>query len=295
MRPERPLRTVEEKRQDIMRLRRRIDELEVFDPQSVTSRFDDPQVTTLQTSIEETLSTVFGHGSVEYNRYLSAASLDDGPIQMARSWIDARGGGYDDRQLGEALRYLSEGKRKSIALLNQAVRGLEEEIEFAVVEFAKVAPEEEPLVRELSRRVFIVHGHDDGAREMVARYLERIGFDPVILHEQANQGRTVIEKVEAHGDVNFAVVLLTPDDEGCKRGGTPELRARQNVLLELGYFLGRLGRAKVCALMRGKVAIPSDFAGVVWEQMDDGGGWRQFLARELQASGHEIDWNRVMR
>ncbi|WP_313451041.1 nucleotide-binding protein [Stutzerimonas kunmingensis] len=146
-----------------------------------------------------------------------------------------------------------------------------------------------------SRKVFIVHGHDDGARESVARFLERIGLEAIILHEQANQGRTVIEKVVAHGDVGFAVVLLTPDDEGCAKGGTSEPRARQNVLLELGYFIGRLGRDKVCALKRGTLEIPSDFAGVVWETMDSSGGWKQSLARELEAAGHELDWNKVMR
>lgn len=146
-----------------------------------------------------------------------------------------------------------------------------------------------------SSKIFIVHGHDDGARETVARFLERIGLDPVILHEQANQGRTIIEKVEANSDVGFAVVLLTPDDEGCVKGGTPEPRARQNVLLELGFFIGRLGRDKVCALKRGTMEIPSDFAGVVWEPMDSNGGWKQALARELEAAGHSIDWNKVMR
>ncbi|MCS5882792.1 nucleotide-binding protein [Klebsiella pneumoniae subsp. pneumoniae] len=130
------------------------------------------------------------------------------------------------------------------------------------------------LKAQFSRKVFIVHGHDDGARETVARFLERIGLEAIILHEQANQGRTIIEKVVAHSDVGFAVVLLTPDDEGCVKGGTPEPRARQNVLLELGYFIGRLGRDKVCALKRGAVEIPSDFAGVVWETMDSGGGWK---------------------
>lgn len=147
----------------------------------------------------------------------------------------------------------------------------------------------------ISRKVFIVHGHDDSAREMVARFLERIGLEAIILHEQANQGRTIIEKVVAHSDVGFAVVLLTPDDEGCSKGGVPEPRARQNVLLELGYFIGRLGRDKVCALKRGTLEIPSDFAGVVWETMDNNGGWKQALARELQAVGHDIDWNKVMR
>jgi len=146
-----------------------------------------------------------------------------------------------------------------------------------------------------SRKIFIVHGHDDGARETVARFLERIGLEAIILHEQANQGRTIIEKVVANGDVGFAVVLLTPDDEGCAKGGTPEPRARQNVLLELGYFIGRLGRGKVCALKRGSLEIPSDFAGVVWETMDSNGGWKQALARELEAAGHSLDWNKVMR
>lgn len=146
----------------------------------------------------------------------------------------------------------------------------------------------------LSRKVFIVHGHDDGARESVARFLEKIGFEPIILHEQANQGRTVIEKVEAHGDVGFAVVLLTPDDEGSKRGGAIEYRPRQNVLLELGYFMGRLGRERVCALKKNDLEIPSDFAGVVWEDMDTSGGWKLSLARELQAVGHHVDWNKAM-
>jgi predicted nucleotide-binding protein len=151
------------------------------------------------------------------------------------------------------------------------------------------------IVRSLSNKIFIVHGHDEGAREAVARFIMQLGFEPIILHEQASRGRTVIEKVEAHGEVSFAIVLLTPDDEGNAKGGTPEPRARQNVLLELGYFLGRLGRENVCALKRGQVEIPSDFAGVVWEAMDAGNGWKQSLGRELQAAGHNIDWNKVMR
>ena len=146
-----------------------------------------------------------------------------------------------------------------------------------------------------SRKIFVVHGHDEGAREAVARFVKQIGFEPIILHEQPTQGRTVIEKVEAHGEVGFAVVLLTPDDEGCEKGGKSQPRARQNVLLELGYFIGRLGRDKVCALKRGDVDIPSDFGGVVYQPFDTLGGWKQVLGRELEAAGFEIDWNVVMR
>lgn len=148
----------------------------------------------------------------------------------------------------------------------------------------------------MSQKVFIVHGHDGEARETVARFIGNLGLEPIILHEQANKGRTVIEKVEANSDVGFAVVLLTPDDFGrSKDEENLEPRARQNVLLELGYFIGKHGRDKVCALRRGQVSIPSDFAGVVWEEMDDRGAWKQALARELQAAGHSIDWNAVMR
>ena len=127
------------------------------------------------------------------------------------------------------------------------------------------------------------------------RFLEKIDLKPIILHEQPSQGRTIIEKVEAHGDVGFAVVLLTPDDVGGPNRDQLQRRPRQNVLLELGYFIGRLSRSRVCALKRGEMEFPTDFAGVVWETFDDTGGWKQKLGRELQAAGFEIDWNKMMR
>lgn len=144
-------------------------------------------------------------------------------------------------------------------------------------------------------RVFVVHGRDEGAREAIARFLERLNIKPVILHETANHGQTIIEKVETYGDVGFAVILLTPDDEGCVKGGRPSPRARQNVVLELGYFIGRLGRKNVYALKRGELEIPSDFAGIVYGTYDESGGWKQALGRELQSAGFTIDWNLVMR
>ena len=114
------------------------------------------------------------------------------------------------------------------------------------------------------------------------------------MNEQANQNRTVIEKIEAHGNVGFAVVLLTPDDEGAKKGEPLQPRARQNVLLELGYFMAKLGRSKVCALMRGNVEIPSDFAGIIWTGYDDAAAWKPLLAKELEVH-FDIDWNKVMK
>jgi predicted nucleotide-binding protein len=145
------------------------------------------------------------------------------------------------------------------------------------------------------QRVFVVHGHDVVARKMVARFLKRLGLQPVVLHQQPNIGMTVIEKLEHYSDVSFAVVLLTPDDEGRSAGATepPKGRARQNVVLELGYFLGKLGRRRVCALYRGSLELPSDYGGVLYVRFDDGGGWRSQLAKELKAAQFSIDTNLV--
>ncbi|WP_287320725.1 nucleotide-binding protein [Mesorhizobium sp.] len=121
------------------------------------------------------------------------------------------------------------------------------------------------------RRVFVVHGHD-AAKETLARFLERIEFETIILHEQANRGHTIIEKFEANSKVGFAVILLTPDDAiGGPAGHPPTHRARQNVILEWGFFISQLGRDKVCALKRGDVELPSDTVGIVWENFDDHG------------------------
>lgn len=142
-------------------------------------------------------------------------------------------------------------------------------------------------------KVFLVYGHDESAREGAARYLEKLQLQPIILHEQPNSGQTIIEKVEKYGEVAFAVVLLTPDDVGAARGNADDLkpRARQNVILELGYFLGRLGRNRVAALIKGHIEKPSDYDGVVYIQMDNAGAWRLQLARELKTAGLKVDLN----
>jgi predicted nucleotide-binding protein len=143
-------------------------------------------------------------------------------------------------------------------------------------------------------RIFLVHGHDEAALQQAARFLERLRQDVVILHEQPNGGRTIMEKFEEYADVGFAVVLLTADDKGGSVRESAEehkLRARQNVILELGYFLGRLGRARVCALYVDGVEIPSDYSGVLYVRLDSGGGWRLQLAKELKAAGLAVDMN----
>jgi len=286
--------SIEQMKVGITRLNRRIAELEAFDPNSVQQRHDSG-VKALQTSIEESLSSVFGHGTVEYNRYRRAAMFDWGPVDATPDWIAARSGGMDYPDHTQNFRgYLTKSKEDAISLLGQAVRGLAEEIGDRG-DLAAAPIDTAPAIVVHNRKVFVVHGREEGPREAVARFLERLGFQPIILHEQANQGRTVIEKVEDHSDVGFAVIILTPDDMGNLKGEEPQPRARQNVLLELGYFIGKLTRKRVCTLKVGELEIPSDWRGVVDEPYDAGGGWRQTLARELEAAEYEIDWNKVMR
>ena len=148
-----------------------------------------------------------------------------------------------------------------------------------------------------TKRVFIVHGHDEHAREAVARFLSMLELEPIILHEQANRGRTIIEKFEDHSDVGFSVVLLTPDDSGAAKKDQDSLRprARQNVILELGFFIGKLGRERVCALKAHDIETPSDYDGVVYVDLDEPGAWKLTLAQELKAAGFDIDANRVMQ
>lgn len=141
--------------------------------------------------------------------------------------------------------------------------------------------------------VFIVHGHAAGVKETVARFVRRLlNREPVILHEQPDGGRTIIEKFEAHAaTAAAAIVLLTGDDVGGPQDSPPaELkpRGRQNVILELGYFLGVLGRSRVIVLYEPGVEVPSDLDGYLRVPLDTADGWRARLARELK-NGANLD------
>lgn len=145
-----------------------------------------------------------------------------------------------------------------------------------------------------SKRVFIVHGRDDSAKTETARLIEQLGLEAVILHEQTNGGKTIIEKIEDEADCGFAIVLYTPCDLGRFSSESIERsRARQNVVFEHGYLIGRLGRDRVCALKKGDVETPSDISGVVYTDMDKAGMWKMTVARELQAVGFAVDMNKI--
>lgn len=136
--------------------------------------------------------------------------------------------------------------------------------------------------------VFVVHGRDEDTKKAVAGFLKDVGLVPIILHEQSNRGRTIIEKFEQDSTgVACAVVLLTPDDVGALKGEPPKPRARQNVIFELGYFFGKLGRKRSFALHTGNVELPSDIHGVLYISLDDK-EWKTSLKKELEAAGLKL-------
>jgi len=146
-----------------------------------------------------------------------------------------------------------------------------------------------------TKDVFVVHGHDEAAKATVAPFLEKLKLNAIVLHEQPDKGRTIIEKFLDHSKVGYAVVLLTPDDIGGPKNSrdftTLQPRARQNVILELGYFIGALGRDRVCALKTAGVELPSDLAGVLYIELDSSDAWRLQFAKEMKHAGLDVDLN----
>jgi predicted nucleotide-binding protein len=150
-------------------------------------------------------------------------------------------------------------------------------------------------IPEDSKNIFIVHGHDERTKIEVARTVEKLGLNPIILHEKANEGKTIIEKFEVHSNVGFAIVLMTCDDLGkSKTSNDEKYRARQNVILEMGYFTGKLGRSRVFPLFESGVELPSDLYGLLYIPLDEIGNWKFSLVKELRAIGYQVDANKIL-
>lgn len=143
-------------------------------------------------------------------------------------------------------------------------------------------------------KVFLVHGRDNELKQEVARFIEHLHITPIILHEQASMGMTIIEKIEEYSNVGFGVVLYTPCDVGYEKGCEDNKmgRARQNVVFEHGYLIGKLGRKRVCALIKNNVEKPNDISGVVYIPYES--SWKIDLAKEMRAAGYKIDMNDVI-
>lgn len=146
-----------------------------------------------------------------------------------------------------------------------------------------------------NNKVFIVHGRDVLLRTQLESILRALGLEPVILQEQSNNGNTIIEKIEECTDVGFGIVLYTPCDEGRLKSEKGELRsrARQNVVLEHGYLMAKLGRKRVCCLVSDDVEFPSDIQGIGYISAKDFDQWKYKVAKELQGAGFNIDMNKL--
>lgn len=155
----------------------------------------------------------------------------------------------------------------------------------------------EPPARTFGDKIFIVHGHDEAAKHKIARFVTDLDLTATILDEQPSRGQTIIDKFEEHAEeAGFAIVLLTADDVGAQKNKTSNLqpRARQNVVLELGYFLCGLGRDRVCILYEEDVELPSDVYGIIYVPMDGHGAWKLKLGQEMRKIGFPVDMNEIL-
>jgi Predicted nucleotide-binding protein containing TIR-like domain len=264
----------------IDRLTKVLDRVRQFDPRSVTEQSNIPHVKQLSAAIDDALARTFGQDTIEYERYQDATYFDNGPFNYAY-----------EVPIGEVHNSLARSKASSVGLLEQAIESLKDRL---AEHEALSEPDDPPYaiaravppasnVAVLSNKVFLVHGRDDAVKNEVALFLGAIGLNPIILHMRPNGGRHLLTKfAEESEGAAFAVVLMTPDDEGGIAGVTDHRpRARQNVVFELGFFIGKLGSANIAALLKGEVEKPSDFDGIGYISFDAGGRWKTELAREL--------------
>ena len=250
---------------EYQKLKSIIDEIDVLIEKRVTS--DSPEFEAWKTKAQRFLIKQFGENSLEY-RKLSNTHFSLMVYTLSTTHA-------------EFVRACKEGLLSTKAVFQTY---LEEMSNDNIIE-------EQTIVNADYSKIFIVHGHDGELKQAVARIIERQGIEAIILSEQANKGRTIIEKFEDYSDVSGAICLFTSDDYGrAKADKTDNARARQNVVLETGYFMGKLGRDHVVLLADKGIEMPSDLSGVVYT---DTARWEIDLLKELKAIGYNVDFNKL--
>lgn len=230
-----------------------------------------PEFTAWKMSVRRFLSRVFGEASLELKEFDKESFT-----------LHIYGINTPDSEFAKAC---ARGLLRTRAVLQTYLED---------VELLNSSEDDQPMPNtELSAKVFVVHGHDGEMRESVARLLEQQDIVPIVLMEQANGGKTIIEKFEEYSDVSAAICLFTPDDKILSNSGAEEkplYRARQNVVLEAGYFIGRLGRSRVIFISSQEVEMPSDLSGLLYSYQGD---WKISVLKDLKKMGFDIDFNRL--
>ncbi|HET7594756.1 MAG TPA: TIR domain-containing protein [Stellaceae bacterium] len=307
------------------KLRRRVADLEAFDPNRIENR-KDPAIESLSKAIDDTLVEVFGGDTPEYQRYIGAKHIDTAPFLL------------NGTPMALVRSGLEQGKTTAIALLDQAIASFEEAIAegkalsppraaavappaAAAKPAVAAAPEPSPsIVRKGpspaeaaaaqpmsaapppvaaaatgGRDVLVVCGHDTVVSGEIARFLRKAELDAILMHEQGPEALTDVERLERHSGVGFAVVLLPPEEEkAAPPNGAHRPRGRAALVAELYYFAGKLGRGRVCALTTSETAAPP-VTGVSYAVYDPYEGWQKWLLKALEEAGYQIDWGKALR
>lgn len=257
---------------DYEKLKGIIDEIDTLIGRNIRS--SEPEFQAWRTKAERFLIKKFGKDSLEHRKF---ANTYFSPLVWCGSDME--------QENRDAIKWCCDGLKSCKAIFETYLEDISEE------NLTSSQGSNKPTTKNMGR-VFIVHGHDGELKQAVARIIEKQGIEAIILSEQANKGRTIIEKFEDYSDVGGAICLFTADDYGrAKADKTDNIRARQNVVLETGYFMGNLGRDHVVLLADKGIEMPSDLSGVVYT---DTGSWQFALLQELNAMGYKVDLNKLL-
>lgn len=255
---------------DYEKLKSIIDEIDTLINMNV--RASDPEFQAWKTKAERFLIRNYGEKNLEHNKFLKTRFS---PVIWS--------GSDPDDENKNAIKICCDGLRSCKAVFSTYLDDFADKSEADLCGHSTNSAD--------MNKIFVVHGHDGELKQSVARIIEKQGIDAVILSEQANQGRTIIEKFEDYSDVSGAICLFTADDFGRdKKDSSDNTRARQNVVLETGYFMGKLGRDHVVILADKGIEMPSDLSGVVYTGTES---WKIDLLKELKAMGYTVDFNKL--
>jgi hypothetical protein len=133
-------------------------------------------------------------------------------------------------------------------------------------------------------KIFLAYANDIGMKSEVTTFLSRVGLSTVVLKDSAESNASLIDELEKHDNVHYAIVMLNPDASGIS----------ENTVYELGLIVGRLGRNRVCGLVKEYIGILANYSGISYVPLDPAGAWKFLLIKQLKDAGFDIDANRAL-